>query len=72
MNSSASMHNLDANKRRDTMAQNTTKINYEPGMYGKQRQDAAHLAGQFIREWEKKHLKLKGKKFEPSEILPAI
>ena len=72
MDNIASMHNLDANKRRDTMAQNRTKIKYVPGMHAKQRPDPAHLAGQFIREWEKKHLKLKGKKFEPSEIPPAI
>ena len=54
------------------MTKNKTKTNYVPGMHAKQRPDAAHLAGQFIREWEKKHLKLKGKKLEPSEIPPAI
>ncbi|MGB5746889.1 MAG: cytidylate kinase family protein, partial [Desulfobacterales bacterium] len=54
------------------MTKNKTKINYVPGMHAKQRSDVAHLAGQFIREWEKKHFKLKGKKFEPSEIPPAI
>jgi cytidylate kinase len=72
MDNIASMHDLDANERRDSMANNITKMKYVPGTHGKPRPDAAHLAGQFIREWEKKHLKLKGKKFEPSEIPPAI
>ena len=54
------------------MAKNKTKIKYVPGMHAKQRPDAAHLAGQFIREWHQRHLKLKGKKIEPSEISPAI
>lgn len=54
------------------MAKNKAKVNYVPGMHAKPRPDAAHLAGQFIKEWQKKHLKLKGKKFEPSEIPPAV
>ena len=54
------------------MAKNKTKIKYVPGMHAKPRPDAAHLAGEFIREWHQRYLKLKGKKFEPSEIPPAI
>ena len=54
------------------MANNKTKIKYVPGVHAKQRPDAAHLAGQFIREWHQSHLKLKGKKNEPSEMPPTI
>ena len=54
------------------MAKNKTKIKYVPGFYAKPRPDAAHLAGQFIREWHQRYLKLKGKKIEPSEIPPTI
>ena len=54
------------------MAKNKTKIKYVPGIHAKQRPDAAHLAGQFIREWHQVHLKLKGQKIEPSEMSPAI
>ena len=54
------------------MANNKTKIKYVPGVHAKQRPDAAHLAGQFIREWHQSHLKLKGKKNVPSEMPPTI
>ena len=54
------------------MAINKPKLKYVPGTHAKKRPDAAHLAGQFIREWHQRHLKLKGKKIEPSEISPAI
>ena len=54
------------------MAINKTKQKYVPGTHAKPRPDAANLAGQFIREWHQRHLKLKGKKNEPSEIPHAI
>jgi len=54
------------------MAINKPKLKYVPGTHGKKRPDAANLAGQFIREWHQRHLKLKGKKIVPSEISPAI
>jgi len=54
------------------MTKNRIKMKYVPGMHAKPRPDAAHLAGQFIRGWEQNYLKLKGKKFVPSEIPPAI
>jgi len=44
------------------MAINKPKLKYVPGTHGKKRPDAANLAGQFIREWHQRHLKLKGKK----------
>ena len=54
------------------MAINKSKLKYVPGAHGKKRPDAAHLAGQFIREWHQRYVKLKGKKIEPSEIPPTI
>ena len=54
------------------MTTNKTKMKYVPGMHAKPRSDAAHLAGQFISEWHQRHLKLKGKKLEPSEIPPVF
>jgi len=54
------------------MAKNKTIVEYVPGKHAKQRPDAAHLAGQFIREWHQEHLKLKGQKIEPSEMAPVI
>jgi cytidylate kinase len=54
------------------MANNKPKIKYVPGVHAKQRPDATHLAGQFIREWHQRHLKLKGNKIEPSEMPPTI
>jgi len=54
------------------MATNKVKTKYVPGMHARQRPNAAHLAGQFISEWHQRYLKLKGKKFEPSEIPPII
>jgi len=59
-------------KRRTTMAINKSKLKYVPGTHAKKRPDAAHLAGQFIREWHQRYVKLKGKKIEPSEIPPVI
>jgi cytidylate kinase len=54
------------------MAINRSKLEYIPGTHAKKRPDAAHLAGQFIREWHQRQVKLKGKKIEPSEIPPTI
>ena len=54
------------------MATSKSKLKYVPGAHGKKRPDAAHLAGQFIREWHQRYVKLKGKKIEPSEISPVI
>jgi cytidylate kinase len=54
------------------MAINKSKLKYVPGTHTKQRPDAAHIAGQFIREWHQKHLKMKGQKIEPSEVAPVI
>ena len=45
---------------------------YVPGTYSKKRPDATQMAGQYIREWSERQLKLKGKKTLPSEIPPAI
>jgi cytidylate kinase len=54
------------------MALDKLKPKYVPGRHAKQRPDPGHLAGQFIREWHQKQLKLKGKKIEPSELSPTI
>ncbi|MGD9361576.1 MAG: cytidylate kinase-like family protein [Desulfobacterales bacterium] len=54
------------------MATSKSKLKYVPDVHGKKRPDAAHLAGQFIREWHQHYVKLKGKKIEPSEISPVI
>jgi cytidylate kinase len=54
------------------MAIKKSKPKYVPGMHAKPRPDAAHLAGQFIREWHQRQLKMKGQKIEPSEMPPAV
>ena len=72
MDNIVSMHNPDANQRRETMSKNKAKIQYVPGVHAKQRPDPASLAGQFIREWHQKQLKSKGQKIEPSDIPPVI
>jgi hypothetical protein len=48
------------------------KIKYTPDTHAKNRSKAAQLVDQYIRNWEKKHLKMKGTKFEPAQIEPAI
>jgi len=54
------------------MAVNRSKLKYIPGTYAKKRPDSAQLAGQYIKEWSQRQLKLKGPKMEPSEMPPAI
>jgi len=54
------------------MAVNRSKLKYIPGTYAQKRPDSAQLAGQYIKEWSQRQLKMKGRKIEPSEMPPAI
>ena len=54
------------------MAINKSKLKYVPGTYAKKRPDAAQLADQYIKEWTRKKLKMKGKKIEPSQVPPSV
>lgn len=54
------------------MTINKSRLKYVPGTYAKKRPDTAQMAGQCIREWSQRQLKMKGKKIVPSEIPPAI
>ena len=54
------------------MAINKSKLKYVPGTYATKRPDAAQMAGQYIREWSQRQLKMKSNKIVPSEIPPAI
>lgn len=47
-------------------------LEYVPGTYAKKRPDAAQLADQYIREWERRRLKMKLAKSTPEQIPPAI
>jgi len=54
------------------MAINIDKIKYIPGTYAKKRPDAAQMAGQYIRSWEKRQLELKEKETALGVMSPAI
>ena len=54
------------------MTINIDKIKYIPGTYAKKRPDAAQMAGQYIRSWEKRKLEAKEKEAALGVISPAI
>jgi hypothetical protein len=54
------------------MAISPKSLEYVPGTYAKKRPDAAQLADQYIREWERRRLKMKLAKSTPEQIPPAI
>jgi cytidylate kinase len=54
------------------MAINRSKLKYIPGTYAKKRPDSAQLAGQYIKAWSQRQLKMKGQKIEPTQIPPTI
>jgi len=54
------------------MAINSNKIKYIPGTYAKKRPDAAQMAGQYIRSWEKRQLELKEKEAALGVMSPAV
>ena len=54
------------------MANKIRKKDYLPGTYAQRRPGAAHMAHQYIREWEQKRLKAKSYKTFPAEIAPTI
>ena len=54
------------------MVINSNKIKYIPGTYAKKRPDAAQMAGQYIRSWEKRQLELKEKEAALGVMSPAI
>jgi hypothetical protein len=54
------------------MAANTTKLKYMPGTYAQKKPKVAQWVDQYIRDWERRHLKMKGTEIEPAQIAPAI
>ena len=54
------------------MTVNKNKQKYVPGTYAKQRPSVAQLVDQYIRDWERRRLKMKVTQFEPVQIEPTI
>jgi cytidylate kinase-like protein len=54
------------------MAINIDTTKYVPGTYAKKRPDAAQIADQYIRSWEKRQLEAKEKQAALGVISPAI
>ena len=54
------------------MANKIRRKDYLPGTYAQKRPGAAHMAHQYIREWEQKRLKAKERKAFSAEIAPTI
>jgi cytidylate kinase len=56
-----------------TMTTTTTEgVRYIPGTYARQRPDASQIAGQYIRDWEARRRKLKGKATDDAALTPTI
>jgi cytidylate kinase len=54
------------------MAANREKLKYVPGSYATERPKAAQLVDQYFREWERRHLRMKGSVIESPQIAPTI
>ena len=54
------------------MTVNTKKIKYVPGTHAKKRPKAAQRIDQYIRDWERGRLNMKGTEFESAQIPPTI
>ena len=54
------------------MTANTKKLKYMPGTYALKKPKAAQWVDQHIRDWERRHLKMKETQIEPAQIAPTI
>jgi hypothetical protein len=54
------------------MEANTKKLKYVPGTYAQQKPKAVQWVDQYIRDWETRHVKMKGTENEPAQIAPTI